>query len=103
RADLRGARTGVVVRDRLQDEPLHVRQLSPVLIEGLEDELDTRAERDEPVGTGADRSLLEALVTDLLDVFPGHDPAGAGGGGVERHEGRPGPREANAEQRRGLR
>ena len=86
-----------LVRDRLQDKPLHVRRLSPVLIEGLEDELDARAERDEPVGASADRSLLEALVADLFDVFPGHDPAGAGGGRVERHEVRPRPLETNAD------
>ena len=53
--------------------------LAPVLVERLEDQLHARRERDELVGSGADRRLLEALVADLLDVLLGHDPAGAGG------------------------
>src|ERR1700694_3238307 len=39
---------------------------------------------------GADRRLLEAVLTDLLDVLLGDDPGGAGGGRrVEGHEVRP--------------
>src|SRR5262245_37615285 len=55
-------------------------------LEGLKDQLDAGAERDEFVWSGADRRLLEAVVSDLLDVFLRHDPAGAGGAGVEGEE-----------------
>jgi len=85
-----------LVGNRSQDEALHVRRLAPVLLEGVDDELDTRGERDEPVWTGADRRFLEPFVADLLDVFLRHDPAGAGGADVESQEVGPRPLEAKA-------
>ncbi len=72
-----------------EHEPLDAGGLSPVLVEGLHDQLDARRERHELVGPRADRRLLEALVADLLHVLLGHDPAGPGGPGVEGHEIRP--------------
>src|SRR5262244_326590 len=76
----RGGARGLV-RDALEDEPLHARDFSPVAFEGLHDDLDTRRRADELVRPGADRRLLEALVADLFDIFLRHDPAGAGGRG----------------------
>src|SRR5919106_817979 len=53
------------------------------------------------VGPGADRGLLEAVVADLLDVLPGHDPAGPGGrAAVEGHEVGPGLLEMEPHARR---
>jgi hypothetical protein len=76
----------------------HTRRLEPVTLEGLEHELDARRERDEAIGPGSDRMLLEALLADLLDVFLGHDPAGAGGRrAVEGHEVGPGLLEAKTD------
>ena len=60
--------------------------LAPVLVERLQHQLHARRERDELVGAGADRRLLEAVVTDPLHVLLGHDPAGAGGRRVEGQE-----------------
>ena len=68
-----------LVGDRLEDETLDARALSPVRLVGFEHELDSRRERGEPVRPGADGRSLEALVADLLEVLPGHDPARAGG------------------------
>ena len=95
----RGQACGLV-RDRLQDQPLHVRGLAPVLIEGFDDELDTRREGHETIGARPDRHLLETLVADLLDVLLRHDPTGPGGAGVEGHEVGPRPLEAEAHTRR---
>ncbi len=85
-----------LVGNRSQDKALHVRRLAPVLFERVDDELDTRGERDEPVWPGADRRFLESFVADLLDILLGHDPAGAGRAHVERHEVGPRPLEAKA-------
>ena len=64
-----------LVRYHLEDQALYARRLAPILVEGLEDQLDTRRERDELVRPGADRRFLEPFVADLLDVGLGHDPA----------------------------
>ena len=66
-----------LVWDHLHDQPLDARRLAPIPLEGLKHELDAGRERDEFIGTGTDRRLLERLVADLLDVFLRHDPAGA--------------------------
>src|SRR6185436_12178007 len=68
---------------------LDLRLLAPVPLERLEDKLHSRLERDELVGAGADRRLLEAFRADFLDVFLRHDPARAGRRGIERQEIRP--------------
>src|SRR5207245_3678950 len=52
-----------LVGDRFQRQALHVRRLAPVLLEGLDHELDARREREEPVRAGADGRLSEAYVT----------------------------------------
>jgi len=75
-----------LVRDDPEDQPLDARGLAPVLVERVEDQLHARREGDELVGAGPERSFLEALVTDRLDVFLRDDPGGAGGVRVERHE-----------------
>src|SRR4030095_6807990 len=49
-----------------------------------------------PLRPGADRRLLEALVTHLLDVLLRHDAAGAGGADIEGPEIGPCPLEAEA-------
>src|SRR5439155_1401372 len=73
------------------DQALDVRGLAPVALEGLEHQLDAGLEARDLVGPGTHRRLLEAVVADLLDVLPGHDPARAGGrGAVEGHEIGPG-------------
>src|SRR5262249_471342 len=58
-----------VVRNDLEPEPLDARLLPPVRLVRLEHELDARGERDEPVRSGADWRLLEAVVADLLDIL----------------------------------
>src|SRR5207248_2107282 len=88
-AALERGHTGRVVRHDLEDEAFHARRLAPVLLEGLEHELDARRERDEAVRPGADRRFLEAILADFLDVLLRHDPARARGDRVERHEVRP--------------
>ena len=65
--------------DRLEDEPLYVWNLPPVLLVRFQHQLHARGEGYEPVGPGADGELLEALVADLLHVLPWDDPAGSGG------------------------
>ena len=78
-AALEHGETSGLVGDRLEDEPLHARDLPPVLLVGLQHQLDARGEGHEAVGTGPDGALLEAVVADLLHVLPRDDPAGAGG------------------------
>ncbi len=92
----RGQARGLV-GDRPQDDALHIRGLPPVLIEGLQDQLDARRERDELVRARADRRLLETVVADLLDVLLRHDPGRAGGPEIEGHEVGPRPLEADAD------
>jgi hypothetical protein len=59
----------------------------PIAGIGLQHDLDTGLGADEFVGSGADRVLLEPVIADFGQIFPGHDdPGGAGGGAVERHE-----------------
>ena len=67
------------VGDHAQDQALDRRGLAPVAVEGLQHQLDPRLERDEAVGAGADGRLLEAVLADLLDVLPRHDPRRGGG------------------------
>jgi len=67
-------------------DALDARRLAPVALEGLDHQLDAGAERDELVGPGADRRLLETVIPDLFEVFLRHDPAGAGGAAVEGEE-----------------
>src|SRR5437870_876552 len=86
--DRAGARRPVA--QATEHEPLNARHLAPVPFVRLEHELDARGEAHEAVRPRADRRLLEAVVTHLLDVFLRHDPAAAGRGStVERHEVRP--------------
>jgi len=63
-----------------EHETLDAGALSPVLLVRIEHELHARIERDEPVRPGPHRGLLEALVTDLFDVFPRDDPRRSGCG-----------------------
>ena len=80
-----------VLRNDPPDQSLDRGRLAPVAVVRLQHQLHARVERRELVGTGADRSLLEALVADPLDVLLGDDPARpAGRRGVEGHEVRPG-------------
>ncbi len=73
-----------------ETKSLDVGDLAPVPLERFHHQLDPGIEAHEFVRSGADRRLLEAVVTHLLDVSLGHDPAGAGGRrAVERHEVRP--------------
>ena len=79
------------VGDALEHDPLDRRLLAPVLLVRLEDQLHAGAHPHESIGPETDRLALEAVLTDFLDVFPGHDPRGAGGRrGIEREEVRPG-------------
>ncbi len=78
-----------LVGHHLHHQPLDGRRFAPVAVEGFEHEFDAWLERNEFVGAGADRRLLEALVADLLDVFLGHDPAGSRGARVKGQEVRP--------------
>jgi len=75
-----------VFRDGAEDEALDGRRLAPVRLERLQDELDPRGERYEAIGAGPHGRLLVVVVADLLDVFLGNDPAGAGGARVEGEE-----------------
>src|SRR3989449_3746098 len=86
-AALERGRTRRLVGDTPEDQALDARRLAPVTVERLEDQFHPRGEADEPVGSGADRALLEAFLADTLDVLLGHDPAGARRRRpVERHE-----------------
>src|SRR5262245_62408425 len=66
-----------VVGHGLEHQPFDARDLAPVLLVGLGDQLDTRRERDKAVWTRANRRLLEAVVADLLDVPARDDPRSA--------------------------
>src|SRR5438132_7214849 len=92
----RGQARGLI-GDDFEDQVLDARRLAPVRLEGLEHEFHTRCEGHKPIGTGADRRLLIALLAHLLHVLLGHDPAGAGGGRVEGHEVGPRLLEADAD------
>src|SRR5256712_4412269 len=89
-AVLEGGRARRLLRQTPKDQSLDVGDLAPVPLERFHHQLDPGIEAHEFVRSGADRRLLEAVVTHLLDVSLGHDPAGAGGRRtVERHEVRP--------------
>ena len=88
-APLQRGQARALVGDHLEDQPLDRRLLAPVPFERLEHQLDPGGERDEFVGAGADRRLLETVVADLLDVALGHDPARPGRRCVEGQEIRP--------------
>ena len=86
----------LLLRHRLEHQPLHARRLAPVALEGLEHQLHARIEGDEPVGPRAHGRPLEAVVADLLHVLLRHDPPRARGRrAVEGHE--VGPRLLEAE------
>src|SRR3989441_179543 len=85
-----------LIGKHLEDQALHTRGLTPVLVEGLQHELNARGERDELVGPGADRRLLEALVAHFLHILPRYDPTGPSGARIEGHEVRPRRLEAEA-------
>src|SRR5437899_5110757 len=86
----RGGARRIVGHD-LEHEPVDARHLAPVPLERLHHELDPGRERDEPKRAGADGSLLEAIVADLLDVSLGDDPPDARSRrAVVRQEIRPG-------------
>src|SRR6516162_876853 len=74
-AALQGREPRGLVGDHLEDQVLYIRRLAPILVEGFEDQLDTRRERHELVRPGADRRFLEPFVADLLDISLRHDPA----------------------------
>src|SRR5262249_1212132 len=64
--------------------------LAPVLLVGLEDQLDTGRLPDDAIGPEPDRLSPEAFLADLLDVLLGDDPGGTGGRRrVEEQEVRP--------------
>ena len=78
------------IGDALEHQGLDRRLLAPVLLVGLEHELEPRALPHEPIGPEAHGLALEAVLADFLEVFLGDDPGGAGGGaGVEHQEVRP--------------
>ena len=86
-----------LVRDRAEHQALHRGAFAPVAVERLEHQLDPGGERDEAIGPGADRRLLEAVLAHPLHVALGNDPGGPGRGRrVEGHEVRPGLLEADA-------
>ena len=74
---LEGGGTRRLVGDALEDQPLDARRLPPVALERLDDDLDAGRGADVPVGTRADRRLLEPVVADLLHVLLRDDPARA--------------------------
>src|SRR5262245_40065692 len=78
-----------LVRDHPEDQPLDARSLAPEMVGRLQNELDARIERDELVRAGSHRRFLEAFLADRLDILLRHDPARAGGVGIEGHEVRP--------------
>ncbi len=89
-ATLEHGQPGDVLGNDLPHEALHRRRLAPVAVVGLEDHLDAGVHRSEAVRAGADGRLLESVVSDLLDVLLGHDPARAGRRrGVEGQKVRP--------------
>src|SRR6516164_214940 len=87
---LQSGKPGRVVGDHLEHQAFDARGLAPILLEGLEHYIHTRRRGHQPIRTGTDRRLFEPVVADLLDILPGHDPAGAGRRSVEGHEIGPG-------------
>src|SRR5262245_37707099 len=79
-AALEGGRARRLVWDALEDHALDARGLAPVAVERLQDQLDSGRERDDLVGPGAHRRLLEPVVAHALDVLLRNDPAAARGG-----------------------
>ena len=100
----RGGARGLV-GDGAEDQPLHRGRLAPVALEGLEHHLHAWIERNEAIGAGPDRPLLEALLADLLEVLLRDDPGRSRcRGAVEGHEVRPRllQHDAHASRVRGL-
>ena len=90
-APLQRRQAGRLVGDHAEAQRLDARRLAPVVLVGLEHELDARRERHEAVRPGADGRLLEPVVSNLLHIFLRDDPAGAGRrAAVEGHEVGPG-------------
>ena len=65
------------LRDHLEDDALDARHLAPVALERLHHELDARRVAHEPIGPEPHGRFLEAVGTDLLEIFLRHDPARA--------------------------
>ncbi len=86
-APLERGRASGLLGQAPHDHPLDARRLTPVALEGLEDELDARLEADELVRARPDGRTAELILADLFDVLLGHDPRRARGArSVERHE-----------------
>src|SRR5207248_5601002 len=65
-----------VIRTSVEDKALAAEsRLAPILVKGLQYQLDARIERDEFVGPGADRRFFEPIVADFVDLFLWHDTA----------------------------
>src|SRR5207247_8994211 len=89
-AGLQHGQTRRAVGHALEDDRLDRGLLAPVLLVGLEHELDAGALADEPIGPEPHGLPPEALLADLLDVLLRHDPGRTGGrGGVEQQKVRP--------------
>src|SRR4029453_9354007 len=100
-AGLQHGQSRGTVWDALDDERFDRRLLAPVLLVGLEDELDAGRLPDDAIGPESDRLPAEAVLADLLDVLLWNDPGGAGGRRrVEEQEVRPRPveREPHAQR-----
>src|ERR1700730_8510666 len=78
------------VRYHPEHQPSDTRGLAPILVEGLENELDPWRERNKLVGPCTNRCLFEPVVADLLDVLLGYNPAGPGGTPIKGQEVWPG-------------
>src|SRR5262249_21334163 len=88
-AALEGGQARRLVGNDLEDEALHAGWFAPVLVEGLQDQLHPRRERDKLVGSCANWGLLEAIVADFFHVFARDDPTSRRGARIESEKVRP--------------
>jgi len=72
-----------LVGDRLEHQAFDAGGLAPILVEGLENQLQPGRERNEFVRARTDRRFFEAFIPDLLDVVFRDDPARTTGRRVE--------------------